>query len=224
MTVKYVVYKRVSTQKQGDSGLGLEAQERDIRLFLDNYSDKPYDIIGQYVDVLSGSMNDRPELIKAIAQAKKDKAILLVAKLDRLSRKVSFIATLLEDKRLEFKVACMPNADKFQLHIYAALAEQERDFISKRTKAAMAEAKAKGRKFGGLRDKTEERNKAVQREALARAEALSGVIVPMRKQGMSMQAIATELNNLGYQTARGGEFTAMQVKRTLDRLSVRIPR
>ena len=224
MTVKYVVYKRVSTQKQGDSGLGLEAQERDIRLFLDNYSDKPYDIIGQYVDVLSGSMDDRPELIKAIAQAKKDKAILLVAKLDRLSRKVSFIAALLEDKRLEFKVACMPNADKFQLHIYAALAEQERDFISKRTKAAMAEAKAKGRKFGGLRDKTNERNKVIQREALARAEALSGVIVPMRKQGMSMQAIATELNNLGYQTARGGEFTAMQVKRTIDRLSVRIPR
>ena len=114
----------------------------------------------------------------------------------------------------------MPNADNFQLHIYAALAEQEREFISKRTKAAMAEAKAKGRKFGGLRDKTNERNKVIQRQALARAEALSGVIVPMRKQGMSMAAIASELNNLGYQTARGGEFTAMQVKRTVDRLRV----
>lgn len=220
MTVKYVVYKRVSTQKQGDSGLGLQAQERDIRLYLDTYSDVPYEVVGEYVDVLSGSMNDRPELTKAIEHAKKEKAILLVAKLDRLSRKVSFIAALIEDKRLELKVACMPNADNFQLHIYAALAEQEREFISKRTKAAMAEAKAKGRKFGGLRDKTNERNKVIQRQALARAEALSGVIVPMRKQGMSMAAIASELNNLGYQTARGGEFTAMQVKRTVDRLGV----
>jgi len=217
-----VVYKRVSTQKQGDSGLGLEAQQRDIRLYLDNYSDVPYEVIGEYVDVLSGSMNDRPELSSAIEQAKKEKAVLLVAKLDRLSRKVSFIATLLDDKRLELKVACMPNADKFQLHIYAALAEQERDFISKRTKAAMAEAKAKGRKFGGLRDKTNERNKVIQREALARADALAGVIVPMRKEGMSMQWIADKLNELGYQTARGGTFTAMQVKRTIDRLSRRV--
>lgn len=218
MSVKYVVYKRVSTQKQGDSGLGLEAQERDIKLFLDNYSVVPYEVIGEYVDILSGAMNDRPELTKAIDLAKKERAVLLVAKLDRLSRKVSFVATLLDDKRLELKVACMPNADKFQLHIYAALAEQERDFISKRTKAAMAEAKANGRKFGGLRDKTNERNKAIQQEALARAEALSGVIIPMRKDGMSMKAIADQLNKLGYQTARGGEFTAMQVKRTLDRL------
>jgi len=216
---KYVVYKRVSTQKQGDSGLGLDAQARDVKLYLDNYSSMPYEVVGEYVDVLSGAMNDRPELTKAIEHAKKEKAVLLVAKLDRLSRKVSFIAALIEDKRLELKVACMPNADNFQLHIYAALAEQEREFISKRTKAAMAEAKAKGRKFGGLRDKTNERNKAIQKEAQARAEALSGVIIPMRKDGMTMKSIAEQLNILGYQTARGGEFTAMQVKRTIDRLS-----
>tara|TARA_R110002049_G_scaffold16122_1_gene65011 strand:+ start:10282 stop:10953 length:672 start_codon:yes stop_codon:yes gene_type:complete len=218
MSAKYIIYKRVSTQKQGDSGLGLESQERDIRLYLDNYSDVPFEVLGEYVDILSGFINSRPQLTMAIEHAKKEKAILLVAKLDRLSRKVSFISGLLDDKKLELKVACMPNADKFQLHIYAALAEQERDFISKRTKAAMAEAKAKGRVFGGLRDKTNERNRAIQREALSRAKELSGIIIPMRKDGMSLKAIADEINNLGYKTARDGVFTAMQVKRTLDRL------
>ena len=216
--IKYVVYKRVSTKKQGKSGLGLEAQERDIKLFLENYSGQPYEVIKEFVDVESGTNNDRPELAKAIELAKKQQAILLVAKLDRLSRTVSFIASLMEDKKFEFKVACMPEADEFQLHIYAALAQQERKFIAVRTKQALAEAKARGKKLGGLRDKTGERNKAIQKAAFERAKALAGVIRPMRKDGMSMQAIANELNSLGYQTARGGEFTAMQVKRTIDRL------
>ncbi len=139
--IKFVTYCRVSTKRQGDSGLGLDAQRRDIQIYLENYADIPFEVIGSFTDINSGTNNERDELTKAIVLAKKDKAVLLVAKLDRLSRKVSFISALLEDKALQLKVSQMPHADKFQLHIYAALAEQERDFISKRTKAALAEIK-----------------------------------------------------------------------------------
>lgn len=215
---KYVIYKRVSTAEQGRSGLGLEAQERDIQLFLDGFSDVPFEIVSSFVDILSGGNNDRPELKKAIELAKKEDAELLVAKLDRLSRKVSFIASLMDDPKLSIRVAQMPYADKFQLHIYAALAEQERDFISARTKAALAEAKRRGKKFGGLRDKTMRRNEVVKADAQRRAERLSGVILPMKQAGMSLRAIADELNTLDILTARNGKWTAMQVKRTLERL------
>jgi DNA invertase Pin-like site-specific DNA recombinase len=215
--LEFVLYLRVSTSKQGSSGLGVEAQKRDIDLYLNNYVSSPYSIIEEFTEVETGKANDRPVLAKAIELAKSNSATLLVAKLDRLSRRVSFIAQLLEDKKLDFKVACMPNADKFQLHIYSALAEQERDFISKRTKAALAVAKERGVKLGGLRDKTGKRNKVIKEQAKARAIKLKGVIQPLRQQGLSMQRIADELNQLGYQTARGGKFTAMQVKRSIDR-------
>ena len=141
---QYVTYMRVSTKEQGRSGLGLEAQRRDIDLFLENYSEVPFEIAGEFVDVQSGGDNERPQLQEAIALSKSLKCELLVAKLDRLSRKVSFIASLIEDKGVDLRVASMPYADKFQLHIYAALAEQERDFISARTKAALQAAKARG--------------------------------------------------------------------------------
>ena len=141
-------YKRVSSEDQGRSGLGLEAQERDIQLFLENYADTPFEVVGEFLEVQTGTDNTRSQLLAAIDLAKKEKAVLVVAKLDRLSRKVSFIASLMEDKELEFRVAQMPFADKFHLHIYAALAEQERDFISARTKAALAAAKQRGVRLG----------------------------------------------------------------------------
>lgn len=215
---KYVIYKRVSTAEQGRSGLGLGAQERDIQLFLDGFSDVPFEIVSSFVDVQSGGNNDRPELKKAIYLAKKEDAELLVAKLDRLSRKVSFIASLMDDPKLSIRVAQMPYADKFQLHIYAALAEQERDFISARTKAALAEAKRRGKKLGGLRDKTMKRNEVVKADAQRRAEKLKGVILPMKNAGMPLRTIAEELNTLDIPTARSGKWTATQVKRTLERL------
>lgn len=214
--VRYVTYMRVSTKEQGKSGLGLEAQERDIRIFLETYSETPWEIVGDFVEVQSGTEDDRQELQEAIAMAKKTKAVLLVAKLDRLSRKVSFIATLMDDKKLNFKVAAMPQADKFQLHIYAALAEQERDFISQRTKAALREAKARGVKLGGLRDKTMQRNKVRQEQAKARAKKLEGVVLPMKERGDSLRKIATALNEAGIPTARGGQWQAVQVKRVLE--------
>ena len=133
----YVLYLRVSSKEQGKSGLGLEAQKRDINLFLENYADDDSEVIGEFIEVQSGKDDERPELHKAIHLAKRTKSILLVAKLDRLSRKVSFTASLMEDKSLSFKVAQMPFADNFQLHIYAALASQEADFISSRTKASL---------------------------------------------------------------------------------------
>lgn len=217
--IKYVTYFRVSTKKQGDSGLGLAAQERDTALYLENYSSQPYEVIGSFIEVESGSNSERKELAAAIGLAKAKSATLLVAKLDRLSRKVSFIASMMEDKQLELAIAQMPHADKFQLHIYAALAEQERDFISTRTKAALKEAKARGVKLGGLRDLTNQRNKASSAQAQARAEDLRGVVEPMLAQALSFQDIAQRLNQSGFRTVRGSEFKAMTVKRLAHRLS-----
>jgi DNA invertase Pin-like site-specific DNA recombinase len=214
----YVTYHRVSTAEQGRSGLGLEAQKRDIGLYLENYSGVPYEIAGEFTDVLSGSDNDRPELKKAIELARRTSATLLVAKLDRLSRKVSFIANLMEDTKLEIRIAQMPYADKFQLHIYAALAEQEREFISKRTKAALAEAKAKGKKLGGLRDATMKRNEVLKQKAEARAQKVAGLLLPMKEAGKTLREMASELNTAGVPTARGGQWQSSQVMRVLKRL------
>lgn len=215
---RYVLYFRVSTAEQGRSGLGLEAQRRDIDLFLTTYSEEPYEVLAEFTDVQSGKNDDRPQLGEAITLARKSGADLLVAKLDRLSRRVSFIATLMEDPKLSLRVASMPYADKFQLHIYAALAEQERDFISRRTKAALAEAKARGQKLGGLRDKTMKRNKVLKANAQRRAEKVAGVIVPLKEAGLSLRQIAAELDKAGVATARGGSWSAAQVKRVLERL------
>lgn len=216
---RYVIYKRVSTEDQGKSGLGLEAQERDIRIYLDTYSPEPWEVVGEFVEVQSGKDSDRPELAKAIELAKKRGATLLVSKLDRLSRKVSFIATLMDDKRLSFRVASMPHADKFQLHIYAALAEQEREFISLRTKAALAEAKAKGVKLGGLRDETMKRNAVVKANADQRARKLEAIVIPLRQSNATLRDIADALNGASVETPRGGRWHAASVARLLDRMS-----
>jgi len=106
----------------------------DIQIYLDQFSVVPHEIVAEFQDVLSGADDERPELNKALALARKTGAELLVAKLDRLSRTVSFIAKIMDDKRVNLRVASMPHADKFKLHIHAALAEMERDFISARTK------------------------------------------------------------------------------------------
>ena len=162
---QFVIYRRVSTAEQAKSDLGLKAQTRDIEMFLTHYAEQPFEVVAEFTEVQSGKDSDRHELTKALDLCRKLGATLLVSKLDRLSRRVSQIAALMEDRRINFRVASMPHADTFQLHIYAALAEQEREFISRRTKAALAEAKAKGRKLGGIRPKTEARNVAVKEKA-----------------------------------------------------------
>jgi DNA invertase Pin-like site-specific DNA recombinase len=215
--LRYVIYTRVSTEDQGKSGLGLEAQQRDIDIFLDKFSATPFEIIGSFQDVQSGGDNGRPELEKALATVRKTGAELLVAKLDRLSRKVSFIATLMDDPKVKLRVASMPQADKFQLHIYAALAEQERTFISERTKAALRMAKERGVKLGGMRDATGRRNAAIQAKADGEAEHLMKVIGPMTAAGTSLAKIATTLDEMGIATSRGGKWTAKQVSRVVSR-------
>jgi DNA invertase Pin-like site-specific DNA recombinase len=219
MSRKYVIYRRVSTAAQGESGLGLEAQDRDIALFLENYSDTPFDVMGTFTDVQSGKLNDRPELAKALDLARREGAEVLVSKLDRLSRDVAFIANLLKDKRVSFRVASMPHADKFQLHIYAALAEQERDFISLRTKQALAAAKARGVKLGGLRDATLKRNEAAIAAADAAAQKVASIILPMRRASATLAAIAEALNAAKVPTPRGGKWYPTTVKNALDRLA-----
>jgi len=126
-------------------------------------------------------------------------------------------SALMDDPRVRLRVAQMPQADKFSLHIYAALAEQERDFISRRTKDALAAAKARGTKLGGLRDKTDARNAAVQVKANKEAAKVLKIVKPMREAGESLAAIAEALATMKVATSRGGVWTPMQVSRTLKR-------
>lgn len=215
----FVIYYRVSTRKQGESGLGLEAQHRDVGLFFESYATEPYEVIAEFTDIESGTNDKRVEFNKAVELAKKHKATLLVAKLDRISRKVSTIALLME--QINFKVASMPNADKFQLHIYAALAEQERDFISKRTKAALASAKARGIKLGGNRGNIDKVNLAASEKARLNAESYRIHIETIISSGViTYKGIAVRLNDMGIKTSRGGQFQAVQVSRLLEKLSL----
>ena len=141
---KFIAYYRVSTDKQGKSGLGLDAQRRAVADFLDGGK---WELLGEFTEIESGKRADRPELEKAIAECKKRRAKLIIAKLDRVSRNVAFIATLME-RRVDFLCCDNPTATKFTIHILAAVAEFERDAISKRTKDALAVAKAKGKVLG----------------------------------------------------------------------------
>tara|TARA_R100001509_G_C4802765_1_gene193669 strand:- start:9 stop:671 length:663 start_codon:yes stop_codon:yes gene_type:complete len=215
---KFVTYKRVSSQEQGKSGLGLEAQERDIQLFLENYADAPFEVVGEFVEVHSGADNDRPQLTAAIALAKKENAVLVVSKLDRLSRRVSHLSALMEERGLDFKVAQMPHADRFQLHIYAALAEQERQFISQRTKSALAAAKARGVRLGPTKNTVAAMVKARQEQAKRDAQKVAGVVLPLKAAGSSLRHICEVLNASGARTSRGGNFHPSLVSRMVKTL------
>ena len=151
---KYVAYYRVSTKQQGKSGLGLAAQREIVGRFIGE--DKS--LIGEYEEIESGRKDKRESLCKAIAHAKREKAKLLIARLDRFSRRVSFIANLMEEG-IGLTVAEMPTATDFQLHIFAALAQEERRLISERTKAALQQAKKRGVELGKNGRMLAERNK-----------------------------------------------------------------
>lgn len=211
----------MSTKGQGESGLGLEAQKRGIDLYLDGYSKSPYEVLSTLTDVKSGKggLADRQALQEAVELSVKSGATLLVAKLDRLSRDVELIAHLV--KRVELKVACMPNADKFQLHLYAALAEQERDFISARTKSALEAAKTRGVKLGGYRGQTKVRNAVLNEDVTRFAESHKVTLVLMLEQGLSLREMALRLNGGGFRTRSGGEFAPTQVRRLLIRLKLK---
>ena len=238
-TIDVVSYYRVSSQGQGESGLGLEAQREYItRAALQN----GWNIIGEFVDVVSGKLaiEERPEGAKALSLCKQAKAKLVVAKLDRLSRSVHHIARLL-DETMDFKVATMPQADKFQLHLFAALAEQERSFIASRTKEALAALQARAddgdiqsvekiaRRTAALekgRTATNraKANKAIQDRVSSWQESVRDPIdLCIRKGGRTLQQVADCLNGKGITTSRGGTWSSMQVKRVLQKLALTLP-
>jgi DNA invertase Pin-like site-specific DNA recombinase len=213
---QFIKYYRVSTRSQADSGLGLLAQQRDIDLYLSTYAETPWEVIADFTDVQSGKDDNRPELQKAMTLAEETGATLLIAKLDRISRRVSFISAIMERKRLNLTVATMPNADKFQLHIYAALAEQEREFISLRTKQALAPLKGTG-KLGGNRGNIDKANEAARALADAHAAKVMDTVLPLKEAGRTLQQIADTLNKSGVKTARGGKWHPTTVKNVLAR-------
>ena len=216
---KFVAYYRVSTKQQGASGLGLEAQERAVAEYLANGRSV---LLEDYADVESGTRkgNKRPELAKAIARCRRDRATLLIAKLDRLARNVAFVSNLMESG-IEFLAVDMPQANKFTIHILAAVAEYEAEMISKRTIAALASAKARGIKLGKPENLTPEARLASARanrdRALRAYAVLERRLTNLRAKGMALQAIAEHMNENGENTRQGAAFTAMTVKRILDR-------
>lgn len=219
----YVAYCRVSTDRQGRSGLGLEAQQSAIQAFL-----KPDDILIEppFIEVESGKRSDRPELQRAIQLCQQTGATLLIAKLDRLARNVAFIANLMESG-VPFIAADMPSANKLTVHILAAVAEDERDRISQRTKAALAAAKARGVGLGGdrgCRHLTDAHRAEATAALKAQADRAALRAVPMidklQRDGItSLRGIARALNARGMTTARGGTWTATAVRRTLARVA-----
>ena len=213
---QFIKYYRVSTRSQADSGLGLSAQQRDIDLYLSTYAEMPWEVIAEFTDVQSGKDDNRPELQKAMTLAEETGATLLIAKLDRISRRVSFISAIMERKKLNLTVATMPNADKFQLHIYAALAEQEREFISLRTKQALAPLKGTG-KLGGNRGNIDKANEAARALADSHAAKVMDTVLPLKEAGRTLQQIADTLNKSGVKTARGGKWHPTTVKNVLAR-------
>lgn len=216
----FVTYLRVSTDRQGKSGLGLDAQRKAVS----DYVTGKGRIAAEYVEVESGKRNDRPELARALADAKKRGAVLLIAKLDRLARNVAFIANLLESGA-EVAAADMPEANRFLLHVMAAVAEHEARAISDRTKAALDAAKARGVALGARNPIIRASlacaaSKSAQTRA-AKADGHAANVLPLiqtiQARGASLRQIATELNERGIKTARGGQWHAMTVRNVIQR-------
>ncbi|WP_379553568.1 recombinase family protein [Qipengyuania sp. DGS5-3] len=209
---RYVAYLRVSTSKQQKSGLGLAAQRASITDFLSDDDE----LVAEFVETASGGKDIRDELWNAIRMAKRESAKLLIAKLDRFSRKVSFISRIM-DEGVDLVVAEMPTATDFQLHIFAALAQEERRLISQRTKAALAEAKRRGVKLGVNGKQLAQENK---RSADEFAINLAPIVLPMLDAGMSYRAIADELNRSCIPCFRDGKFHPQTIKNLASRLKI----
>src|ERR1700730_16270329 len=209
-------YLRVSTDRQGQSGLGLEAQRKAVLDFLNGGRWK---LAAEFVEVESGKRNNQPQLAAALAACKRLKALLVAAKLDRLARNVAFISRLMESG-VEFVAADMPFANKLTIHILAAVAEHEREAISARTKAALAAAKARGVKLGGPKLKQAQRRGIASNKANADRFAANvlAVIEQIKASGAtSLRAIAEALTARGVATPHGGVWTPVQVTAVLRR-------
>ena len=212
-TAQFVAYFRVSTDRQGRSGLGLEAQREAVQRYLASVGGT---LIAEHIEVESGKRNDRPELAKALAACRRRRgARLVIAKLDRLSRNVAFIAAVM-DSNVEFIACDNPHATRLTLHILAAVAEHEREMISKRTSAALQAAKARGKKLG--RYGAETLAPAHHAAAVARAEELRPILTDLA--GKSTRQIAAELTARGIPTQRGGRWQAQSVANVLRHLGM----
>lgn len=221
----FVAYYRVSTAKQGKSGLGLEAQQEAVRTFLNGGN---WTLAAEFTEVESGKRNDRPELAKALQASRVYGAKLVIAKLDRLSRDAHFLLGL-EKAGVDFVAADMPMANRLTVGIMAMVADEERRMISARTKAALAAVKARGKRLGGnrgavLSDVAREAGRKVQSaRASARAADLAPILTRLRGEGvMSLRGLARALTERGIPTPRGrGEWTAVQVARLTARMGGR---
>ncbi|NTS66350.1 recombinase family protein [Sphingomonas sp. HHU CXW] len=215
---KAVAYLRVSTDKQGKSGLGLEAQREAVARYV---AANGVDLIGEHIEVETGkganALSKRPELVAALATAKREKAGLIIAKLDRLARNVHFISGLMETG-VEFAVADMPNADRFQLHLFAALAEKEAEVISQRTKAALAAAKDRGTELGKHGKVLAARNQA---EAMDRLEPIAADLLALRAEGLSVRKMVEALNTRAIPSPAGGKWHPASLHKALARLEAR---
>ncbi len=212
-TNRFVVLLRVSTKSQGADGLGIDAQRRDIQLFLDQQDDP--EVVSELVEVESGAKDSRPVLEEALNLCRKHRASLLVQKVDRISRDMEVLARIVKDKEVQLRVASLPHADNFQIHLYGALASQEREFISQRTKAALASAKARGVRLGN--PQLAEMNRTRKRSARQFADQHSNLIWSLRNKGKTLREICSVLNDAGITTVNGSVFHPVQVTRILRR-------
>jgi DNA invertase Pin-like site-specific DNA recombinase len=222
---KLVAYYRVSTKGQGDSGLGLEGQLAAVEGYARGIGAT---IARTYREIETGKRADRPELLKALADCKRSRATLVIAKLDRLARNVAFLANLMESG-VDFVACDNPQANRLTIHILAAVAENEAMMISDRTKAALAAYKARGGVLGAARPDGRQLSseasargrqaavKAIREKATAAYADLSPMIRELRGEGLSLQAIANLLNTEGHTTRRGMPWNPVQVGRVLER-------
>jgi DNA invertase Pin-like site-specific DNA recombinase len=229
MVAEIIGYLRVSTKRQGESGLGLEGQKAAVEAYARQIGAR---IVAWYTEVETGKRSDRPVLALALAHARRSKATLVVAKLDRLARNVAFTSALMRSG-VDFVACDNPHANKLTVHILAAVAEDEAERISARTKAALAAAKARGTLLGSARpghwQGREEARLAglkaarkvsakIRSKAAGEAYAdLAPILAELRARGLSLQAAADHLNSEGHTTRRGKPWNPVQVARVLER-------
>lgn len=212
---KAIAYYRVSTDRQGKSGLGLEAQHQAVHQFAQR---EGYLVTAEYTEIESGKKNQRPELMAALLQCKKQKATLIIAKLDRLGRNVAFIANLMESK-VEFRAVDNPHANPLMVHMLAAFAQHEREQISSRTKEALQAAKRRGVQLGKHGREIESKRNAEAADQFALS--MQPIINELRNEGFkSVRRICNELNRRGIMTFRKDDqqWHRTSVHRLLKRL------
>jgi DNA invertase Pin-like site-specific DNA recombinase len=221
---KYISYLRVSTDRQGKSGLGLDAQRKQVNDFIASCGGS---LVSEFIEIESGKNNERVELGKAIRQSQLTGCKLVIAKLDRLSRSLHYITSLSESK-IDFIVCDLPGCDQFTINLYGALAQREREMISQRTKSALESAKARGKVLGNpqnLNEVAAAKGRVLGVEARkAQADDFAKRVTPIieayQEEGLSLNQIAKRLNDTEVLTARGkaGGWTPTAVKNALARM------